>query len=160
MLFAPALELDAELSALSELQTAIQPQKELEPYAAKVLQIKHQCQANRCSLNRLTLAKILARLLPVSARQTLHLSLMSLKDNPRLKKELQKPALYESRAKLGLLLKNERKYDISSEWKGRESFTLKSCRQNDNTRGGGRGGRGGRGRGRGRGRSFSRSDNR
>ena len=42
LLFAPALELDAELSALSELQTAIQPQKELQAYGEKVLQIKHQ----------------------------------------------------------------------------------------------------------------------
>lgn len=130
-MFAPSLELDAELSALSELQTAIQPQKELQPYADKVLQVKHQCQANRASLNRLTLAKMLARLLPVTARQTLHLSLMSLKDNPRLKKELTKPALYESRSKLGLLLKNEKKFDISAEWKGRETFTLRACRQEE-----------------------------
>ena len=154
------MELDAELSALSELQTAIQPQKELQAYGEKVLQIKHQCQANRGSLNRLTLAKLLARLLPVAARQTLHLSLMSLKDNPRLKKELNKPALFDSRMKLGLLLKNEKKFDISGEWKGRESFTLRACRQEEAKRG-----RGGRGRGRGgyrgrgqRGRGSGRSD--
>ena len=151
------MELDAELAALSELQTAIQPQKDLQAYGEKLLQIKNQCQANRGSLNRLTLAKLLAKLLPVAARQTLHLSLMSLKDNPRLKKELCKPALYDSRAKLGLLLQNERKFDISGEWKGREAFTLKACRQ-DNSRG--RGGRGGANRGRGRGRGGYRDNNR
>ena len=69
--------------------------------------------------------------MPVTARQTIHLSLVSLKNSPKLRKELHKPALYDSRQKMGLLLRNERKFDISGEWKSRESFTLKSCKPED-----------------------------
>ena len=119
------LELDAELSALSELQSAILSNPELQNYAEKVAAIKHQCQANRPCLDRLTLAQVLAKLLPVSARQTINLSLLSLKNNKRLKSELLKPALYESRVRMGVLLKHEKKFDISSEWKSRESWILK-----------------------------------
>ena len=61
LLFAPALELDAEISALSELQTSIQSQPELVQYGAKINQIKNQCQANRALLNRVTLAQMLAK---------------------------------------------------------------------------------------------------
>ena len=147
LLFAPALELDAELAALSELQSAIQSNKDLVPYAQKVGTIKNQCQANRVHMDRLTLAQLLSKLLPMTARQTIHLSLVSLKNNLRLKKELNKPALWESRKDLGVLLRNERKFDISNEWKGRRAFTLKSCKPEprQTSRGGFRGGqRGGR----------------
>ena len=148
LLFAPGLELDAELAALSELQSAILSNKDLIPYGQKVSTIKNQCQANRIHLDRLTLAQLLSKLLPMTARQTIHLSLVSLKNNPKLKKELSKPALWESRKDLGVLLKNERKFDISAEWKGRRAFTLKSCKpENQSSRG--------RGRGRGRGRYTS-----
>ena len=80
---------------------------------------------------------------------------MSLKNSPKLKKELYKPALYDSRQKMGVLLRNERKFDISNEWKNRENFTLKSCKA-ENQRGGRGRGRGQRGRnqqGRGQGRN-------
>ena len=88
---------------------------------------------------------ILFQLLPVTARQTIHLSLVSLKNSPKLKKELYKPALYDSRQKMGVLLRNEKKLDISNEWKSRENFTLKSCK-NETQRGGrGRGGKNQRG---------------
>ena len=117
--------MDAELSALSELQSAILSNPELQDYAAKVAEIKHQCQANRACLDRLTLAQVLAKLLPISARQTINLSLLSLKNNGRLKKEINKPALFESRTRMGVLLKNEKKFDISSEWKARETWILK-----------------------------------
>ena len=143
MLFAPGLELDAELAAMSELQSAILPNKELAQYGQKVSMIKNQCQANRIHLDRMTLAQLLSKLLPMTARQTIHLSLVSLKNNLKLKKELSKPALWESRKDLGVLLKNERKFDISAEWKGRRAFTLKSCRPETPAN------RGGRGRGRG-----------
>lgn len=150
LLFAPALELDAELAALSELQSAILSNKELAPYGQKVTTIKNQCQANRIHLDRLTLAQLLSKLLPMTARQTIHLSLVSLENNLRLKKELSKPALWESRKDLGVLLRNERKFDISNEWKGRRAFTLKSCKPDNKQqvkghtsgRGNQRGGRG------------------
>ena len=117
--------MDAELSALSELQSAILSNPDLQEYAEKLAAIKHQCQANRACLDRLTLAQVLAKLLPVTARQTINLSLLSLKNNKKLKTELTKPALYESRLRMGILLKNEKKYDISSEWKSRETWILK-----------------------------------
>ena len=147
LLFAPALELDAELAALSELQSAIMPNADLAPYGQKVAMIKNQCQANRIHLDRLTLAQLLSKLLPMTARQTIHLSLVSLKNNPKLKKELTKPALWESRKDLGVLLKNERKFDISGEWKGRRSFTLKSCKPETQRSNRGRGGRAGSNKG-------------
>ena len=80
----------------------------------------------------------------MTARQTIHLSLVSLKNSPKLRKELHKPALFDSRQKMGLLLKNERKFDISGEWKSRESFTLKSCKPEERKKGtqGSNGGRG------------------
>ena len=124
-------ELDAELSALSELQSAILSNPDLQEYAEKLAAIKHQCQANRACLDRLTLAQILAKLLPVSARQTINLSLLSLKNNLSLKKELLKPALYESRVRMGMLLRNEKKFDISSEWKSRETWILKVDENNN-----------------------------
>lgn len=113
------------MTALSELQSAILTNPELQDYAEKVTAIKHQCMANRACLDRLTLAQILAKLLPVSARQTINLSLLSLKNNNRLKKEIHKPALYESRVRMGVILKNEKKFDISAEWKSRETWILK-----------------------------------
>ena len=110
---------------MSELQSAILQNPELRDYAEKLAAIKHQCQANRACLDRMTLAQIISKLLPVSARQTINLSLLSLKNNTKLKAELLKPALYESRVRMGLALKNEKKFDISAEWKSREQWILK-----------------------------------
>ena len=110
---------------MSELQSAILTNPELREYAEKVASIKHQCQANRACLDRITLAQVLAKLLPVTARQTINLSLLSLKNNKKLKIEILKPALFESRVKMGIALKNEKKFDISSEWKTREAWILK-----------------------------------
>ena len=58
LLFAPALEMDAELAALTELQTSCAQFPEFTDYALKIGKLKNQIQANRQHLGTQLISKV------------------------------------------------------------------------------------------------------
>ena len=107
-------------------------------------------------MDRASLAKNLATLLPATARAATIASLDSFKRASFFKAEMEKPALYASRARLFQLLPKERKPDSNTNWNFYKNFMLKAL-ATPKTPGQYTRGRG-RGRARGRGQAFGRNN--
>ena len=158
------IEMDRELCALSEIQAAlVTDHPQLESYALLVKAIRNQLSANRVMLDRITICQLEMRLIPMASRVAIKITLSSFSHNSGLKKELYKPAHFETRAKLFMCLPGEVKPDPSSNWKNpNKTISIKAAQAKGS---GGRGARSPnfgsnqRGRGRGKGR-LTRQSNR
>ena len=79
-------------------------------------------------LDRITIVQLEMRLIPVASRIAIKITLSSLSHNAGLKKELYKPAHYETRKKLHMTLQGEIKSDPSSNWKNpNRSISLRAA---------------------------------
>lgn len=160
------IEMDRELCALSEIQAAlVTDHPQLEHYALLVKAIRNQLAANRAMLDRITIVQLEMRLVPMASRVAIKITLSSLSHNKGLKKELYKPAHFETRKKLFMTLQGEVKMDPSSNWKNpNKVISIRAAGPKGASRGrsgnfpqggaglGGTGYGNSRGRGRGRGR--------
>ena len=112
------IEMDRELCALSEIQAAlVTDHPQLESYATLVKAIRNQLVANRVMLDRITIVQLEMRLIPMASRVAIKITISSFSHNPGLKKELYKPAHFETRKKLFMCLPGEIKPDPSSTWR-------------------------------------------
>ena len=112
------IEMDRELHALSEIQSALVSDfPQLNQYAVLVKNVHNTLAVNRLMLDRKTIVQLLMRLVPVTARTSIKIIITSLSHTPAYKKELHKPAHYDTRKKLFLTLPGEVKPDPTANWK-------------------------------------------
>ena len=125
-------------------------------YKTEVILVRKTIIAQQEFLDRLSLAKMLAKLLPSAARVATESALESFRKNPVFKTEMEKPASYATRQRMRMLLPKERKPEASTNWAAMKRFYLKSLASNKPRQNGGqnkngqasyrgRGGRGNRG---------------
>lgn len=77
-------------------------------------------------LDRFSLAKMLASLLPAPARVAICASLEGFKKAPLFKGEMEKPAAFDTRARLGQILPGEKKIMPSANWGFAKNAFLRS----------------------------------
>ena len=77
-------------------------------------------------MDRVTMAKNLASLLPATARVATEAALEGFKKAPLFKAEMEKPALFETRRRMHLLLPKERRPEANTNWSLVKAFFLKA----------------------------------
>ena len=118
--------MENEISNLSDLVFALQAENvaRLKPFTDEVTKLRAQVIMGREYLSRTALAKMLIPLLANTAKEGATRTLLSLSKNSNFKTEMEKPAFFNTRQQMNLLLPNERKPNFQQNFAGMKRFYM------------------------------------
>ena len=120
------LDMENEIANLSDLIFALQGENvaRLKPFTEEVTKLRAQVIMGREYLSRTALAKMLIPLLANTAKEGATRTLFSLTKNPNFKTEMEKPAFFNTRQQMNLLLPNERKPNFQQNFSSIKRFYM------------------------------------
>ena len=127
------LDMETEVSSISDLIFALQSEhsQNLKTYTKEVLEIRSQMLMNKEFMSRRELAKLLAGLLSPAGKLGVLKAVESFRKMEMFKKEMEKPANFNTRQDSNTLLPNERKPNFGVNLAGIKRFYVKSLAQPD-----------------------------